>query len=144
MGRKQEDVEAAWCFDRYVRVLARSIDQRASAHGLSSCEWFVLNELERCDATSLRDLARASAVSSPAASRAICRLVGAGFVEVRQVSGNRRVSAISLTKAGMGFLEKARSDEKSWPNYHEIMPPEDILKLTRSLAALSGSILQTK
>lgn len=142
MNSKLCDVEAARCFDRYVRILARDIERRASARGLASCEWFVLEELERHASISLRDLARASAVSVSSASKAVARLVAAGLADMRRVSGNKRLSAISITDAGVRFLEKARHREEGASNYHEIMTANDLHVLARSLGALAANVRQ--
>lgn len=140
MNCKLCDIEAARCFDYYIRILARDVGRRASAHGLASGEWFVLEELERHESISLRGLARASAVSVPAASRAVTRLVAAGLINMCRVSDNKRLSAISISDAGVHFLEKARAREEGSSSYHEIMAADDLHVLTISLGALAANV----
>ncbi|WP_202841561.1 MarR family winged helix-turn-helix transcriptional regulator [Luteimonas saliphila] len=140
MSCKLCDVEAVSCLDHYIRILARDIERRASAHGLAASEWFVLEELERHASISLRELARASAVSVPAASRAITRLVAAGLADMRRMSDNKRLSAISITDAGVRFLEKARGREEGASSYREVMTADDLHVLGRSLGALATNV----
>lgn len=142
MSCKLCDVAAARCFDHYIRIFARDIERRASAHGLASSEWFVLGELERHVSISLRNLARASAVSVSVASRAVTRLVAAGLVDARRVADNKRLSAISITDAGVRFLEKARHREEGASSYHEVMTADDLHILARSLGALAATVRQ--
>lgn len=144
MSRTLSDTDASRCFERQIRILARDIERRASGHGLPSCDWFVLDELERSNTISLRDLALASAVSLPAASKAIKRFAADGLVDVHRVPGDKRLSAISITDAGVQFLMKKRARKEPSSGYHEVMAEEDLRALARSLAALASNVRQLR
>lgn len=136
MDYKPFNTEALRFFERHIRILARDIERRAAAHGLPSCGWFVLEELERSEAISLRDLALASAKSIPAASKAVKRLAATGMVDVQQVPGDKRLNAISITDAGVQFLRKERARRDLSSRYHEIVTADDLYAVAKSLSAL--------
>lgn len=130
-------------FERQIRALARDIERRASAHGLPPCEWFVLAELEYGNRISLRELALASAVSLPAASKAVKRLAVDGLVSVDRVSTDKRLIAISITDSGMQFLMKERVRKELLATYHEVITPEGFDALNRSLGILASNLAKS-
>lgn len=142
MGCKPSRAEVLRNFERHVRTLARDIERRASAQGLPSCEWFVLTELAFSNRISLRELALASVVPLPAASKAVKRLAVDGLVNVDRVSGDKRLSAISITDSGMRLFMKEGARKDLSVTYYEIMTSEDLDALNRSLGALASNLVE--
>lgn len=90
-------------------VLSERVSGRLSVvygrtHGLTVAEWRVLVHLQRSGEASVRDIHQSANLEKPRVSRAVDRLVAAGFVQKLAKETDGRLVAISLTPAGGAAL----------------------------------------
>ncbi|GGK02087.1 MarR family transcriptional regulator [Pilimelia anulata] len=95
------------------RVLDVPFGAVLDRHGVTRNGWWLLSELYRSRAGALATLgehARRSALAASSATVAADQLVGLGLTRRWRPAGNRRITMIAITDAGVAFVEAVRAD----------------------------------
>lgn len=111
-------------------LLAKMIDrvsarQLHSAYGLSLAEWRVLAFVCSAGPASASEIGAAGEIDRAEISRAVTKLVDAGFITREQAENNRRRLIISATPEGEAEYRRVRDERRAY--FHSIMAviPED-------------------
>jgi MarR family transcriptional regulator for hemolysin len=134
--RERWDFVGRWLALAHKAVRAE-FDARLTEAGGSLSTWLVLRAVRRDVAPSQRELADAVGIEGPTLVRHLDRLVDDGLVERRRDDGDRRITRIHLTAAGVDLLE--RLTDVAAANEAEItgvVPAADLATLRRTLHAL--------
>lgn len=91
---------------RLVQLLRLSDRAAQSRVGLSSAQVFVLAELGKEDALSLKDLAERTRTDQSSVSVVVGRLVAAGYVARGRAEDDARRLVLKLTRAGRAALQR--------------------------------------
>lgn len=111
-------------------LLAKMIDrvsarQLHSAYGLSLAEWRVLAFVCSAGPASASEIGAAGEIDRAEISRAVTKLIDAGFITREQAENNRRRLIISATPEGEAEYRRVRDERRAY--FHSIMAviPED-------------------
>jgi MarR family transcriptional regulator, organic hydroperoxide resistance regulator len=89
---------------RFVRALRSAESQATGALGVSAAQLFVLREIDKSGALTVRELAARTATGQSSVSEVVGRLAARGLVARGRAPADRRCAAISLSDAGRSLL----------------------------------------
>jgi DNA-binding MarR family transcriptional regulator len=116
--------------------LARILRQQSDA-GLTPTQIAALATIGRCGPLPIGTLADEEQVSAPTATKAVDKLHAAGLVQRLADPADRRVSLVSLTAEGSGFLTEVRDRKTAWlATRLAELPAADVDRLTDALEVL--------
>ena len=133
---------------RVMPYLSRTLDDDLMAReDMSMTRYIVLMLLSEAPSGSLRmkDLAHAATLSPSRMTRVVQGLVGDGYVVRSQVAGDARVTAATLTPAGLKRLEQAWPSHVAGVREHVLdrIAPGDLPVLLRILEGILGDAPDT-
>ena len=88
------------------RALVRALQTRLAGHGVSFGHWTFLRVLWEHDGLTQRELSAEAGVMEPTTFAAMNAMEKLGYIERRQVGGNRRNNHIFLTARGRALKRK--------------------------------------
>ena len=88
------------------RALVRALTVRLAAHGVSFGHWAFLRILWERDGLTQRELSEMAGVMEPTTFAALKAMEALGYVERRQVPGNRKNVYVHLTPQGRALKKK--------------------------------------
>lgn len=94
---------------RLVQLLRLSDRAAQSRVGLSAAQAFVLGELGKEDALSLKDLAERTRTDQSSVSVVVARLVASGYVTRERAEDDARRLVLKLTRSGRAVLQRIPS-----------------------------------
>ncbi len=94
------DSSLGWMLNNAARLAQRRFSSKLAPFGITPPQWGVLVALWERDGLSLSELAARSFFDGPTMTGIVDRLEGAGFVERRRDSQDRRVISVYLSDAG--------------------------------------------
>ena len=108
---------------RMLRVSDRAAQQQA---GVSAAQLFVLYELGKTPAMSLRELAERTFTDQSSVSTVVARLVEAGLVSRDRAGDDARRLVLNLTRAGRAALKRAPAiaQERLLETFESLLPAE--------------------
>jgi len=114
---KDTDRVTYW-HDRVSRVLENDLENRCSAHGVTSAQFRLLAALGRGDGDTVRVLATALRIDGAAITRLADRLQAKGLVRRAPDPTDGRSVRLSLTQAGLDLVPlldaEASAHERAW------------------------------
>ena len=127
-------------------LLARMIDrvsarQLNSTYGISLAEWRVLAFVCSAGPSSASEIGAAGEIDRAEISRAVTKLVEAGFIEREAASDNRRRLIISPTPAGGKRFRQIRDERRAY--FQSIMaaiPDHERPRFAEHLEALASAV----
>lgn len=125
------------------RLLRKLLDRRLHPLGLTRAQWSVLAILSYRDGLSQSQLAETLEIEKPTAGRLIDHLEKSGWIERRQIPGDRRLWAVHLTERASPLIAEveqlvlaARSDMLSG------LSPQQQQELSAALQVVKSNLLR--
>jgi len=94
------DESVGWLMKRALMSVAQAADRRLEPKGITHAQWAALFMLQRCPASTVAELARATQSDPGAMTRLLDRLEAKGFCRRQRSTDDRRVVRIELTPEG--------------------------------------------
>lgn len=97
--------------DRHQAIQKRmtSLWEHHSDLHISKSEWFIIEEIDRHEQTTIADITKKAEFSRQATHKFVKRLKEHGLVVVENLKSNRKKKAVMLTAKGKTYLEKHRA-----------------------------------
>jgi|tagenome__1003787_1003787.scaffolds.fasta_scaffold20544831_2 DNA-binding MarR family transcriptional regulator len=152
-GPKKLDADATRVWFRLLRLESRintALGSRLRALGLTAPQCDVLTTLTEREGVTQQELAERLYVTKGNISGLIDRLVAGGFVERRNIAGDRRSHAIYLTPAGRRRADEAIAMQRDFVaqtfgqlSAEKLVAFEELLVLTRDLVRAQSNQTDT-
>ena len=125
------------------RALVRALQRRLSPFGVPFGHWAFLRILWESDGLTQRELSREAGVMEPTTFGALKAMESRGYIERRQLAGNRRKIHIFLTRKGRALKNKLvpLAEEVNRIAVHGV-PARDVAATRRTLLAVLESLAQ--
>ena len=94
------DESVGWLMKRALMSIAQAADRRLEPKGITHAQWAALFMLQRCRASTVAELARATQSDPGAMTRLLDRLEAKGFCRRQRCTDDRRVVRVELTPEG--------------------------------------------
>ncbi len=95
---------------RAARQWRRAVDRRLQPFGLTEATWLPLIHLARApEAMRQKDLAASLVLDGSSVVRLLDALEGAGLIERRGESGDRRAKTITVTRHGLSIIDQVEA-----------------------------------
>lgn len=126
------------------RVFARSLQTKLAEYSVSFGHWSFLRILWVTEGLTQRELSEQAGLMEPTTYSALKAMEAKGFVERRQLNGNRKNIHIYLTPKGRD-LKKILTPLAEAVNESAVhgIDPEDLQATRRTLLAIIGNLAET-
>jgi DNA-binding MarR family transcriptional regulator len=94
------DESVGWLMKLALMSVAQAADRRLEPKGITHAQWAALFMLQRCRASTVAELARATQSDPGAMTRLLDRLEAKGFCRRQRSTDDRRVVRVELTAEG--------------------------------------------
>lgn len=107
----REAIRLSFLIHDVSRMRRTAYDQLMKPLGVTRAQWWVLAHLSRHDGMMQTELADALDVGKASLGSLVERLVAAGFVERREVPGDRRAKRLHMAEPGYRLLQRMIESE---------------------------------